>query len=84
MKLSYFCAPSPNDPNRTKLVVKKVLTTLAPQQWQSQSQPTTQLIELPPVLEQAESAPTVRLGLSRQRGAFRKALSMLKGGRPGK
>jgi len=81
VKLSQFCAPSPNSPNRTKLVVKKVLTSLAATVAIAIATHDT-AHELPPVLEQVESAPTVRLGLSRQRGAFRNAVSMLKQAAP--
>ena len=84
MKLSYFCAPSPNGPNRTKLVVKKVLTTLA----------ATVAIAIATHDTAHKTSSCIRTGRERADSpswtkssawrAFRKAAKHAQGGRPGK
>ena len=77
MKLSRFLAPRSENPYTTKVIVKKVVSSLIATAAMSIAMPDTALVpsdNVEPV--------TVRFGLSRQRPAFRKAVSMLKEAAP--
>jgi hypothetical protein len=81
VNLSHFLAPSPDSPRKSKLILKKILSTIiATVAISIATLDTAQ--DLPSPAEEVESVPSVRLGLSRQRGAFRKAVSMLKEAAP--
>ena len=79
MKPSRFFAPISENPYTKKLIVKKVLSTLIATLAMSIAMLDTAL-DLPSV-DEVEPGP-VRFGLSRQRPAFRKAVSMLKEAAP--
>ena len=78
MKLSRFLAPRSETPYKKKLIVKKVLSSLLATLAMSFATIDTAL-DLP--ADDVEPV-TVRFGLSRQRPAFRKAVSMLKEAAP--
>jgi hypothetical protein len=78
VKLSRFLAPRSENPDKKKLIVKKVLSSLLATLVMSFAMLDTAL-DLP--ADDAEPV-TVRFGLNRQRPAFRKAVSMLKEAAP--
>lgn len=80
MNLSSFLAPSSEKPNKKKLIVKKVLSSLVATVAMSISMLDTTL-DLPYEVNEVEPVP-VRFGLTRQRPAFRHAVNMLKEAAP--
>lgn len=80
MNLSSFLAPSSETPNKKRVIVKKVLTSLVATVAMSFVMLDTAL-DLPSGIDEVAPVP-VRFGLTRQRPAFRHAVSMLKEAAP--
>jgi hypothetical protein len=77
VRLSRFLAPRSENPYTRKVIVKKVVSSLIATAAMSVAIPDTALLPIDNV-----EPVTVRFGLSRQRPAFRKAVSMLKEAAP--
>lgn len=76
MKPSRFLVPSPENPNAKRIFFKKLISTFLSALAVSFATLNT-ASDLPSAFYEDDDVSSVRLGLSRQRPAFRKALSML-------